>query len=485
MASVSEVEASDRGGRGRRGPLSLEDCCCPVCLEIFMEPVTLPCTHTFCKVCFLESVDKSTLCCPLCRKRVSTWARQNSRNNTLVNKQLWTQIQTSFPLQCQRRLSGQDVITTDGPAVFFPRVSQPGELRQEYEDQVTKLTEEKRVLDEEERRASEEYIQRLLAEEEELLQEERRRREDDERLARLLSDQLNSAAVSQGNLRPADVTPAKKKKEVISGQIERFLCPRPSKSSSSACSLTANKENILISLQAERPPPQLDYYGDTSEDPDLHPTSLSASEEDRPQLSRDGGPSSAKRKSSELETTVGEEAAVTKRACHSPSSSSSSDLEGGGSVLQGTTEIMELQSRRQQQEEEDWRLALLLQKELDQEERQRATNRSKGSSDAYLLRQNRKVTAEASSSDTPSRTSRKTPKTPSSSSSSPSSASGKTPKASTPSCVASVKTPKTPSSSSSSSSSSSVKTTQTSTPSSSSRGSKQATLTEMFTCLSS
>lgn len=58
--------------------------------------------------CFLESVDKATLCCPLCRKRVSTWARQNSRNKTLVNQQLWDQIQDQFPLHCQQRLSGQD-----------------------------------------------------------------------------------------------------------------------------------------------------------------------------------------------------------------------------------------------------------------------------------------------------------------------------------------------------------------------------------------
>lgn len=41
---------------------------------------------------------------------------------------------------------------------------------------------------------------------------------------------------------------------------------------------------------------------------------------------------------------------------------------------------------RKQQEEDDLHLALLLQRELDQEERRRATDRSKGSSDAYLLR---------------------------------------------------------------------------------------------------
>lgn len=51
MALESDVEVPERGGRVRRGgALSLEDCRCPVCLEIFMEPVTLPCTHTFCKV---------------------------------------------------------------------------------------------------------------------------------------------------------------------------------------------------------------------------------------------------------------------------------------------------------------------------------------------------------------------------------------------------------------------------------------------------
>lgn len=131
------MEVSDTGGKARRNTaLSVDDCRCPVCLEVFMEPVTLPCTHTFCKVtlflqrlvarrqtgclvftlllstvfqnCFLETVDKTTLCCPMCRKRVSTWARKNSRNNTLVNQQLWTQIQNHFPEHCQRRLSGQD-----------------------------------------------------------------------------------------------------------------------------------------------------------------------------------------------------------------------------------------------------------------------------------------------------------------------------------------------------------------------------------------
>ena len=90
------------------GKLTRSDCLCPICLEIFLEPVTLPCAHTFCKPCFLETVDKANLCCPLCRKRVSTWARLNGRNKTLINLELWKRIQDAFPTQCQRRLNGID-----------------------------------------------------------------------------------------------------------------------------------------------------------------------------------------------------------------------------------------------------------------------------------------------------------------------------------------------------------------------------------------
>nr|XP_033487310.1 E3 ubiquitin-protein ligase rnf168 [Epinephelus lanceolatus] len=481
---------SDRGGGRSKGrELSLDDCRCPVCLEIFMEPVTLPCTHTFCKECFLETVDKATLCCPMCRKRVSTWARLNSRNNTLVDQQLWTHIQTAFPLQCQRRLSGQDAITEDDPgaSVCFPRVSQPGELKREYEDQVTKLTEEKRAMEEEEQRASEEYIRRLLAEEEELLQEERRRREDDERLARLLSNQLNSNPVSQDNLSPADVTPAKKKKkkDVSGGQMDKFLCPLPSNNSSSSflssrCSFVSNKENIMVSqveLQVERPLPNLDYYGpqrDRSE-----PPSVSVDDQLHPGTHR-SHMTGDKRKSSELDMTEDEKETVTKRGSLLPpspsSSSSSSSLQV--EVLQGDSEWEVEQLRRRQQEEDDRRLALLLQKELDQEEKQRATDRRKDSSDPYLLRPNSrgKVEATSSSRTSPTSSSKTCSTSPSTRTSTPSS---KT--------TSSTTTPTTSSKTSSASSSRTSSTPSTSSSrtssTSSSRGSKQATLTEMFSSL--
>ncbi|XP_034055561.1 E3 ubiquitin-protein ligase rnf168, partial [Gymnodraco acuticeps] len=358
MSLVSDLEGLS---------LSLDDCRCPVCLEIFMEPVTLPCSHTFCKVCFLESVDKATLCCPLCRKRISSWARLHSRKNSMVDQKLWSRIQSSFPLQCERRIRGEE----EEPGVFFPRVCLPGELKQEYEDQVSRLTEERLLLKEEESRQSEELIRRLLQEEQLELQEERtRREEEDGRLALLLSSQLNAA--------PAVVSAAKKKKktEVSGGQMERFLCHLPAHSSSSEGCFMSNKENILLrdeALQEER----LEGFLCPSEE-----------EQRESRFHADAGPSSSKRKISER--SEDEDLTAPKRGCPSPFSPTV-DLTGWES--------------RQQQEEDDRRLALVLQKELDQEERQRASDRRKGSAEPYLLRQNRGSTKTSSTNTSSTKTS--------------------------------------------------------------------------------
>ncbi|CAB1422366.1 unnamed protein product, partial [Pleuronectes platessa] len=82
---------------------------------------------------------------------------------------------------------------------------------------------------------------------------------------------------------------------------------------------------------------------------------------------------STKRTNSDLEITD-EEATTSKRSCPSSSPSPVGGLES------------ELQSPQRQQEEGDRRIAQLLQKELDHEEKLRNTDRRKGSADAYQLR---------------------------------------------------------------------------------------------------
>ncbi|NXX39418.1 RN168 ligase, partial [Tricholaema leucomelas] len=228
-----------------QAPLSLSDCLCQICTEIFVEPVTLPCSHTLCNSCFQLTVEKASLCCPFCRRRVSSWARYNARRNTLVNWELWERIQKRYPKECERRINGQDL--EEEICVPHPQhqLSKPGELRQEYEAEISKVEAERRAHEQEENKASEEYIQRLLAEEEEehRLAEERRREmekqlKQDEEFAWQLSNSLNDDSSGHVLRSPSpagrlscETSPANlckmKNKSSNSGDIQKYLSPKP------------------------------------------------------------------------------------------------------------------------------------------------------------------------------------------------------------------------------------------------------------------
>ncbi len=52
--------------------LSEDDLSCPVCHEIFKNPVVLSCSHSFCKECLQQFWrTKKTQECPVCRRRSS------------------------------------------------------------------------------------------------------------------------------------------------------------------------------------------------------------------------------------------------------------------------------------------------------------------------------------------------------------------------------------------------------------------------------
>ncbi|XP_058518045.1 E3 ubiquitin-protein ligase RNF168 isoform X2 [Ochotona princeps] len=228
----------------RDGVPSLSECRCGICVEILIEPVTLPCNHTLCKPCFQSTVEKANLCCPFCRRRVSSWARYHTRRKTLVNMELWEMIQRLYPKECELRASGQDTgeIAEDYQPVRL--ISKPGELRKEYEEEISKVEAERRANVEEENKASEEYIQRLLAEEEEeeKKQAEKRRNEmeeqlrNDEQLARRLSIDINNS--SEGSIldspldsRKSDLVTTKSQKKNNNkqryiGNIQKYLSPK-------------------------------------------------------------------------------------------------------------------------------------------------------------------------------------------------------------------------------------------------------------------
>ncbi|NXU44019.1 RN168 ligase, partial [Drymodes brunneopygia] len=227
-----------------KAPLSLSDCLCQICMEIFVEPVTLPCSHTLCNSCFQMTVEKASLSCPFCRRRVSSWARYNTRRNTLINWELWEKIQKNYPEECERRINGLEL----DEEICVPKpqhqLSKPGELRQEYEAEISKVEAERRAHEQEENKASEEYIQRLLAEEEEehRLAEERRREmekqlKQDEELAWQLSNSLNEdpeghvlgspSAAHSLSLQTSPLNLGKaKNKPSNSGDIQKYLSPK-------------------------------------------------------------------------------------------------------------------------------------------------------------------------------------------------------------------------------------------------------------------
>ncbi|XP_033759927.1 uncharacterized protein LOC117342062 [Pecten maximus] len=178
------------------GKLAVEDCMCPICMSILIEPVTMPCTHTLCMPCFKQNVEEASLSCPLCRTRISVWARRATKSGNLVNEKLWNDIKISFREKVDRRLAGDD---DDDNGVFLPiiQLSNPGEIRKEYEAEIQRLAKQREVERQKEIEASEALIKKLQDEERDMMEnkrkEQQKRQEEDEKLAMELTDVMEEA----------------------------------------------------------------------------------------------------------------------------------------------------------------------------------------------------------------------------------------------------------------------------------------------------
>ncbi|GAA5869904.1 hypothetical protein JCM8547_008101 [Rhodosporidiobolus lusitaniae] len=74
--------------------LQTECCECQVCVQLFHEPVTVPCGHSFCRGCLARAYDHSTLC-PLCRSSLPPFSSFRSQRPNLA---LTSVISTALPL---------------------------------------------------------------------------------------------------------------------------------------------------------------------------------------------------------------------------------------------------------------------------------------------------------------------------------------------------------------------------------------------------
>uniref|UniRef100_A0A4W5L7P0 Tripartite motif containing 35-12 n=1 Tax=Hucho hucho TaxID=62062 RepID=A0A4W5L7P0_9TELE len=85
-----------------RSSLLEEDLSCPVCCDIFKDPVLLSCSHSFCKACLQECwKGKETQECPVCRR-----SSKHEPPCNLVLKNLCEALQE----RCQRASAGSEVL---------------------------------------------------------------------------------------------------------------------------------------------------------------------------------------------------------------------------------------------------------------------------------------------------------------------------------------------------------------------------------------
>ncbi|KAB5517060.1 hypothetical protein PHYPO_G00185120 [Pangasianodon hypophthalmus] len=79
---------------------------CPLCLDLLKDPVTLPCGHSFCKVCINDCWDqedeKGVYSCPQCRDTFTTRPvlRRNNMLAEVVEKLKKTKLQAASPAHC-------------------------------------------------------------------------------------------------------------------------------------------------------------------------------------------------------------------------------------------------------------------------------------------------------------------------------------------------------------------------------------------------
>ncbi|KAK3522743.1 hypothetical protein QTP86_032024, partial [Hemibagrus guttatus] len=85
---------------------SVDQFSCPVCLDLLKDPVTIPCGHSFCKVCINGCWDqedqKGVYSCPQCRDTFTPRPvlRRNNMLAEVVEKLKKTEVQAASPAHC-------------------------------------------------------------------------------------------------------------------------------------------------------------------------------------------------------------------------------------------------------------------------------------------------------------------------------------------------------------------------------------------------
>lgn len=140
--------------------------------------------------------------------------------------ELWEKIKKHYPEECALRVSCQESQGSYSDSQPVRLISEPGELRREYEEEKRKMEALQRAEAEEENRASEEYIQQLLAEEAETKKREiERQLKSDRELARKISFDINFDEETACNRVTTRSQTKRMNQQTNTGDIQEYLSP--------------------------------------------------------------------------------------------------------------------------------------------------------------------------------------------------------------------------------------------------------------------
>lgn len=208
--------------------LEVKDVLCSICQSILIEPVTLPCFHDFCLRCFNGSIENNALCCPLCRLRIGSWLRTTTKQKNLVNIKLWHFIQSKFSQEIDIKIKGGDIsLPEERPTL---RLSEPGEIRLEYEAELNRLRAERERLEQKHLAETELLIKKIQLEEEEAQKKYQQTLKQDEILAhQILQEHMEDAVITPNTSRKPNsketVTKPKLKTTKINTYLSKLKAP--------------------------------------------------------------------------------------------------------------------------------------------------------------------------------------------------------------------------------------------------------------------
>lgn len=194
---------------------------CPVCCELLEEPVSLPCGHELCLDCFRSSLDAGNLHCPLCRQRISAWARRCARNP--VNSQRKEELNRLYANFSGSIESLRLIASLQREEERQPKFDTVESVDNPHSEKEEKERKEREVLDQQE-------ALRLQQEEDKRVELEIRQQvEQDKKLAQKLAQEFQSQAavttMSSGHQSPLR-TQVKNKSEPKKTQVKEEEQPQ-------------------------------------------------------------------------------------------------------------------------------------------------------------------------------------------------------------------------------------------------------------------